>query len=91
MIARWPGVIESGKRTNALVQYADVLPTLLDLTGSKTNTLDGSSFVKVLHGKTNIHRKYVYGMHNNFPEGPPYPSRTISDGDFRLILNLTAE
>ena len=89
LIARWPGVIESGKRTNALVQYADVLPTLLDLTGSKSNTLDGSSFAKVLHGKTNIHRKYVYGMHNNFPEGPPYPSRTISDGDFRLILNLT--
>ena len=28
-------------------------------------------------------------MHNNFPEGPPYPTRTISDGDFRLILNLT--
>ena len=28
-------------------------------------------------------------MHNNFPEGPPYPTRTISDGTHRLILNLT--
>ena len=30
-------------------------------------------------------------MHNNFPEGPPYPTRTVSDGFYRLILNLTHE
>ena len=30
-------------------------------------------------------------MHNNFPEGPPYPTRTISDGKYRLILNLTPD
>jgi uncharacterized sulfatase len=30
-------------------------------------------------------------MHNNFPEGPPYPTRTISDGIHRLILNLTPD
>ena len=89
LIAKWPGIVEPGRRTDALIQYADVLPTLLDLAGGKSGKLDGSSFAGVLKGKIDSHRKYVYGMHNNFPEGPPYPTRTISDGDFRLILNLT--
>ena len=53
--------------------------------------MDGSSFTGVLKGTTDVHRKYVYGMHNNFPEGPPYPTRTISDGVHRLIVNLTPD
>ena len=88
LIARWPNQIKEGKRTDALVQYADILPTLLDLAGEQVKDLDGSSFAKVVKGKINTHRRYVYGMHNNFPEGPPYPTRTISDGVHRLILNL---
>ena len=88
LIAKWPGVIEPDKSSNALVQYADVLPTLLDLAGKESDKLDGSSFAGVLKGEADTHRKFVYGMHNNFPEGPPYPTRTISDGVHRLILNL---
>jgi len=89
LVARWPGKVKGGERTNALVQYADILPTLLDLGGGDPDGFDGSSFGGVLRGKEKKHRKYVYGMHNNFPEGPPYPTRTISDGTYRLILNLT--
>ena len=33
LLARWPGRIPSNKRTDALVQYADILPTLVDLAG----------------------------------------------------------
>ena len=29
-----------------------------------------------------------FGIHNNLPEGPAYPVRTISDGTFRYIRNL---
>ena len=91
LIARWPDKIEEGKRTEALVQYADVLPTLVELAGGNSKGFDGSSFAKLFSGKVDTHRKYVYGMHNNFPEGPPYPTRTVSDGVYRLILNLTHE
>ncbi len=35
LVARWPGRIDNGKRTDAMVQYADVLPTLVDLAGGK--------------------------------------------------------
>jgi uncharacterized sulfatase len=91
LIARWPGKIKAGGRTDALVQYADILPTFLEFAGVEAAELDGSSFASVLTDKLNSHREFVYGMHNNFPEGPPYPTRTISDGTYRLILNLTPD
>ncbi len=91
LVARWPGKVESGRRTDALVQYCDVLPTLLDLAGEvpSTDEFNGVSFRNVLEGAAASQRKYVYGMHNNLPEGPPYPIRTITDGEFRYIRNLT--
>ena len=93
LIARWPGKIESGRRTDALVQYCDVLPTLLDIAGTNPSTGDfgGHSFKAVLDGATHSDRKYVYGVHNNLPEGPAYPIRTITDGEFRYIRNLTPD
>ncbi len=93
LIARWPGRIESGRRTDAFVQYADIAPTLVDLAGGDPNALsfDGRSMLDVLEGRTNDHCDYVYGMLNNLPEGPAYPIRTISDGRFRYIRNLTPD
>lgn len=93
LIARWPGRVPSGKRTDALVQYADVLPTLTDLAGVKfvRNPFDGSSFTGVLLGQQSEHRNYVYGVHNNIPEGPSYPIRSISDGRYHLVTNLLPE
>jgi len=91
MIARWPGRIAAGGRTDAMVQYADVLPTLVNAAGGEAagHNYDGTSFLPVLHGKATTHRKFVYGVHNNIPEGPAYPVRTVSDGQFRYIRNLT--
>jgi N-sulfoglucosamine sulfohydrolase len=93
LIARLPGVTPRGERTNALVQYADVLPTLLDLTGesSAAGSLDGTSFLPVLRDEKESHREFVYGMHNNIPEGPAYPIRTVTDGTWRYIRNLTPD
>lgn len=89
LVARWPGKIAQGQRTDAMIQYADVLPTLLALGGGKGKDLDGTSFDGVLLGKKDSHRKFTYGMHNNIPEGPPYPTRTVFDGEYRYTINLT--
>lgn len=91
LVARWPEKIPAGKRTQAIVQYCDVLPTLLELAGddSKQEAFDGSSFADVLHGKSDTHREYAFGLHNHLPEGPAYPIRSITDGRFRYIRNLT--
>ncbi len=93
LVARWPGQIAPGRRTDAVVQYADITPTLLELAGGKPATaatvFDGTSFAAVLRGEKDTHRAFVYGAHNNLPEGPAYPSRTVSDGRWRYIRNLT--
>jgi uncharacterized sulfatase len=93
LVARMPGVVSAGKRTDAMVQYADVVPTLIEMAGGtvKPATFDGTSFAAVLKGQADVHRKYVYGVHNNVPEGPPYPVRTISDGSYRYVRNLRPE
>jgi len=93
LIARWPGRITAGKQTDAMVQYADVLPTLVNTaSGDLTeHNYDGTSFLPILLGNASTHRKLVYGMHNNIPEGPAYPVRTVSDGHYRYIRNLTPD
>lgn len=90
LIARWPGHVAAGARTDALVQYADVLPTVLQAAGVDpgVGTFDGTSFLPVLLGEASEHRQFVYGMHNNIPEGPAYPIRSISDGEYHYIRNL---
>ena len=93
LVARWPGKVTPGKRTNALVQYADVMPTFVDIAGGdvSSHTYDGTSFLPVLLGKKSEHRRFVYGMHNNISEGPAYPIRSISDGQYHYIRNLTPD
>jgi len=91
-VVRWPGKVESGVRTDALIQYNDVLPTLLDALGSTTKAeFDGSSFLPVLLGEKDTHRDYAYFMHNNVPEGPAYPIRSVTDGKYHYIRNLSPE
>ena len=94
LVARWPGHIDAGVRTDAIVQYVDVAPTLLDVADRNVPadiTLDGTSFLPVLTGDSSEHRKYAYGTHNNIPEGPAYPIRTVTNGTYRYIRNLLPE
>ena len=92
MIASWLGVIKEGSETEAIVQYEDVLPTFIELAGGRMpEAIDGRSLVDVISGKRKTHHKYAYHVHNNVPEGPPYPIRSISDGHYRLIWNLTPD
>lgn len=91
-IVRWPGKVKEGGRTDALIQYVDVLPTLLDAVGAYDESdFDGKSFLPVLFGKKDAHREYAYFMHNNFPEGPSYPIRSVTDGTYHYVRNLNHE
>lgn len=93
LIARWPGRVAAGRRTDALVQYTDVAPTLVELAGGDPADaafrFDGTSFAAVLRGAKDVHRTFAYGAHNNIPEGPAYPVRSVTDGEWRYIRNLT--
>ncbi len=92
MIVRWPGKVKPNSQTEAIAQYEDITPTLVAIAGGKpVNGLDGESFLPVLIGKRNTARDYAYGIHNNIPEGPPYPIREIRDTKYKLLLNLTPD
>ncbi len=90
LVVRWPGKVAAGTRTDALVQYADVLPTLVEAGGGRVpaGQFDGSSFLSVLVDEKQSHRQYVYAMHNNVPEGSRYPIRAVRDGRYSYIRNL---
>jgi len=92
MIVRWPGVVKPNLQSEAIVQYEDITPTLIDIAGGKSiDNLDGKSFLPVVLGKSNHHRDYAFGIHNNRPEGPAYPIRDIRDTRYKLIMNLSPE
>lgn len=92
LLARYPEKIRPGTRTDAMVQYVDLLPTFLDIAGGEPRPeLDGVSFKKALFGEAKTARKYAYGIHNNYPEGHPYPIRSIRDDRYALLLNLMPE
>jgi len=92
LVARFPKKIKANTTSEAMVQYEDILPTLIEFAGgNEINGIDGKSFLKALYGKGKKHRRYVYGIHNNIPEGSPYPIRSIRDKRYKLILNLTPE
>jgi len=57
---RYPGRIAAGRRTHALVELVDLVPTLYNLCGFNiTKNLQGRSLIELLDGKTATHREHV--------------------------------
>lgn len=106
-IVRWPRKVKAGTRTNGLTQYVDVVPTLIEAAGGKSEAIetgrpdahgdkgfDGKSFLDVLLGKTNEHREYVYGAHTTrgiIRGSACYPVRSIRSARFQYIWNPNHE
>ena len=92
MVARYPGRIAAGSRSDAIVQYEDLLPTFLDLAGAEPRgEPDGRSFKKALFGERKRIRRYAYAMQNNCTAGDAYPVRCIRDERYALIWNLLSD
>lgn len=94
-IVRWQGVTVPGSVTDALCEYVDVTPTLLDIAGaSDPGNLDGKSFVPVIKGKKKKFKEYVFGAQTTrgIANGSPYYGiRSVRNERFGYILNLTPE
>jgi uncharacterized sulfatase len=92
MIVRWPGKVEPGIETDALVEYCDVTPTLVEAAGGTPDpALDGESFLQVLLGKTDHHKDYTYGIMTTrgiINGNECYPIRSVRNDKYRLIWNL---
>jgi arylsulfatase A-like enzyme len=68
-MVRLPGG-QGARRSQALVQFHDVLPTLLDLLGMANNTgsMHGRSFRPVLRGDADEHRQVVITGYHEAPD-----------------------
>jgi arylsulfatase A-like enzyme len=83
---RLPGG-EGARRTKAIVQFHDVLPTLLDLLElpDSTSSMHGRSFLPVLKGETDTHREVIITGYN---EGP---DRCVRDAKWSYIRRAEGE
>lgn len=89
-MARWPGKIEMG-RTDALVSFADFVPTAIELAGGTVpENLDGKSLLPVLAGSTQKHHDYVYGVSHNqgIQRRSVFPQRSVHDGRYHYVRNF---
>ncbi|BCS32609.1 heparan N-sulfatase [Luteitalea sp. TBR-22] len=92
MIAVWPGRIAAGGRTDAMVSWVDLLPTLIEVAGGQAPPgLDGRSFAGVLLGRTTTHRGRIFTTHTSDPPMNVYPIRSVRTADWKYIRNLQPE
>ncbi|WP_298468948.1 sulfatase [uncultured Erythrobacter sp.] len=92
-VARWPGVIEPGARSDQLIHYTDVLPTLMDIAGGDVGpNMDGKSLLPLLRGRDQAIHDYVYGVrtNQNIINAHVFPSRMIRDKRYKYIRNFNA-
>ena len=78
---RLPEGAYGGRRISALIQFPDVLPTLLDILGLGNNNipLAGKSFWKVIKGEEEEHREAIIaGYHDS-------PIRCIRDKEWSFV------
>lgn len=94
-IVRWPGEVEAGSETDAVVEYVDVVPTFLEIAGADVpEVLDGKSFVPVLKGVADSHKDYVYALHTTIGiqnNNGDFGIRAIRSSKYRYIWNLNPE
>ncbi len=94
-IVRWKGVIEPSTTVDAMCEYVDVTPTLVDIaTGKTLSGLDGKSFLPILQGKKKEHKEYVYGIQTTrgiHAGSEYYGSRSVRDVQYLYINNLTPD
>lgn len=89
MLAFWPGVLDKGDRTPALVSTVDLLPTILDAAGLPApEGLHGRSLRTTLDAA--LHRGHLATEFHYHGNKPFFPRRAIRDNRWKLIHNLRA-
>jgi arylsulfatase A-like enzyme/GH43 family beta-xylosidase len=93
LIVSWPGRIASGKRSDAMVSWIDVLPTLLEAAGEPApNEIDGRSFLPVLEGNATAHRDVIFTTHSGDGDFNVFPIRSVRTADgWKYVRNLHPE
>lgn len=94
-IIRWPSKVRAGSVSTSLIQYVDITPTFVDIAGVKpAGKMDGKSFLPTLLNPELSHGNYAFSLQTSrgIFDGPEhYGIRSVTDGKYRYIINLTPE
>ena len=89
LVVEWQGKIAASTRTDAMVSWIDILPTLIELAGGEVPSgIDGRSFAGVLYGEAREHREEIFTTHSGDGVFNAYPIRSVRTERFKYILNL---
>lgn len=95
MIISWPGHVAPSTRTDALADFTDVMPTLLELAGGKTSPeMDGKSLVPLMQGKDIEIHEDLYLSHTMLGVNDvydPYPIRGVLTKQYKFLHYLNHE
>ncbi len=98
-IVNCPGLVPSGKETNALTDFSDLLPTFVELAGGKVPddlVVDGQSFAPLILGKENdSKRKWIMALgygpakvdQNGVKPRDPFITRVIRDKKYKVWIS----
>ncbi|HET6880514.1 MAG TPA: sulfatase/phosphatase domain-containing protein, partial [Pirellulales bacterium] len=80
LVIRLPGAAQAGRHSDALVEFIDIVPTILDRCGLATPaTVQGRSLAAVLNGETEKHREHVIVEYSENEEA------MIRDNRYKLV------
>ncbi len=84
-LARWPGTIKAGTKSDHISAFWDVLPSMAELTGQPIpGQSDGISFMPALLGKADEQKKHEY-LYWEDSIGPNIRKRAIRQGDWKGV------
>lgn len=92
LIVRAPGRTRPGSVQRAMVTWADLTPTLLDIAGApvEPEAFDGRSFRAGLDGEELAGWDEVYASHTSHEVTMYYPMRAVRTRRYKLIHNLAS-
>lgn len=91
MIIRNPFMQNTGHQCNAMVSFADILPTFLDfahITVPADITFHGHSFLHAIEEENPDNWNEVYASHSFHETQMYYPMRGIRERQYKLIWNI---
>ena len=97
LVVRYPKTVKAGSKTDALVEYVDIIPTMLDAVGenlAQYKDFDGESFYDILLQESKEHKKYSFGIHTTrgiINGSPYYGIRSVTTKKYNYIVNLTPD
>lgn len=89
LLVRSPSVKGGGRVNHAMVSWVDLVPTILDWTGTKPpKGLQGRSFFRVLDEENPTGWDTIYASHTFHEITMYYPMRVIRTREYKYVLNL---